>query len=452
MGASSSMDRPRRRSYFCNLPYLPALVLLLCALFSIRAYSQDASAEPADSEDEAADESLLQRMVNTVLADHRVDFFGNRHVVNVLPLAYYDLRTGVNFGFQGLLIAGTDADHAYKLNLQILASSKGSHKHKLVFRAPQITGSKFGIHFRGEWERDLEARYFGMGNNSLHDERLTDADNTQYVHEDYYLYNLKRPRFSIHGTYEFLPHLFFWLGYGFQSVDPQLKSGARTSYLGREQPFGHLGGSGQHLSFKLVWDTRRPHVFPRLGALTEISVEPNFDSVRQEVTVAGESSRRNRGVSYTRFTFSDAHFISLTPRLVFANRIAFEGFTGDPPYYAFGDFGTIRQTRAVGGSQSLRGFQSRRFQDKLKFITLTELRYQFISDFELFSQRFDFILMGFFDNGRVWSSWSDLSADGFHKTYGMGVWVNWNKNLIVRLDVGRSPEQIIPYFRISSAF
>jgi len=455
------MDAARNISYFSKWSSLLNLVLLLSTLFFFRptvVYSQKASTEQTESEDkgknraEASQESLLQKMANTVLDDHPVDLFGSPHFFSVLPLAYYDFRTGINVGFQSLLIAGTNARPTYKLRLQVLASSKGSHKHKLFFQAPQIIGSKFGIHFRGEWERDLEARYFGKGNNSIYNQRLTDTNTPEYIDEDYYLYNLKRPRFTIHGTVELLSNLWLWLGYGFQSVDPQLKSGTATSYLGTEQPFGHLGGAGQHLSFKLVWDTRHPRVFPRFGALTEISVEPNFDSVREEVVVAEEPSYRNRSVSYTRYTFSDAHFISLTPRLVFANRIAFEGFTGDPPYYAFGDFGTIRQTRAVGGSQSLRGFQSRRFQDKLKFITLTELRFKAVSDFELFAQSFDLILVGFFDNGRVWSSWSDLSVDGFHKTYGMGVWVNWNKNLILRLDVGRSPEQIIPYFRIHSAF
>jgi outer membrane protein assembly factor BamA len=310
----------------------------------------------------------------------------------------------------------------------------------------------FGVFVQADWERDLQARYFGLGNNSSNKEDFTDSKNENFVDENFYLYNLKRPRLTIFGTRQIFPNVLFWFGFGLEKVEPQLKRGPDTSFLFKDRPFGFLGGSGRYLSFRLSWDTRSNEVFPTRGFLTELSVEPNFASVNQEVQGANGAEIRARKVTLYRYTFSDAHFIQLhSRRLIFANRMAFDVIAGDAPYYAYGDIAGMRRTRSLGGSQSLRGFQSRRFQDKIKFFTLTELRFNF-KRLYLMEQTFDLIFMAFFDNGRVWSRWTELSLNNFHTTFGGGIWLNWNNRLIIRLDIGRSKEEIIPFFRLNSAF
>ncbi|RMF66365.1 MAG: hypothetical protein D6743_06510 [Calditrichaeota bacterium] len=175
--------------------------------------------------------------------------------------------------------------------------------------------------------------------------------------------------------------------------------------------------------------------------------------MREETADGTELAHRSHHMTFTRYTFSDAHFLPIyADRLIFANRFAFEAIAGDAPYYAFGDFAGERRTHAVGGSQSLRGYQSRRFQDKIKLITLTELRFKY-RHFRFMSQTFDLILVAFFDNGRVWHRWADLSFDGFHTTVGAGVWLNWNNGMIIRLDMGHSPEEtLIAFLRLRTAF
>jgi hypothetical protein len=396
---------------------------------------------------------FFAKATRKLFQQHRVKMLGGPHTINALPIVFYDPRTGVNFGLNSVIHSTRDYPYLYRLRLQIIASLRGSHRHKILFEYPHIGHSNFGLILDGEWERDLEARYFGLGNDSINEDALTNPKNQLFIDEDFYLYNLKRPRITLYGTREIISNISLWFGFGVESVDPQIKNDPATSFLATDRPFGHLGGSGRHFSLRLRWDTRINDVFPLGGFLTEISYEPNFASLKEEVAGANGFQRRSRGVTFQRYTFSDAHFIPLTSsnRLIFANRMAFDAIAGDPPFYALGEIAGEPYTRALGGSHSLRGFQSRRFHDKIKFFTLTELRYN-CKTFHLTGQTFDLIFVGFFDTGRVWPRWSEISFDDFHSTAGLGVWLNWNHNLIIRFDVGRSTEEIIPFFRLNSAF
>jgi len=71
----------------------------------------------------------------------------------------------------------------------------------------------------------------------------------------------------------------------------------------------------------------------------------------------------------------------------------------------------------------------------------------------LMSESFGMIFIAFFDSGRVWEKWSDLAFNDFHSTFGFGIWLNWDNNLIIRLDVGHSREEtFFPFLRLNTAF
>jgi len=435
-----------------------AVLLVLCFSFFSSAHAQNNNDEKKKSEEKDSKEKDDQRggiigdATRMLLDEHDARFFGNPHRFSILPIGYYDFRTGLNLGMFSRIESKQDKPYRYRVTLQFIASTNGSHKHKIVFEYPQIGHSKFGFKLRAEWERDLEARYFGLGNNSLNEKELTDPDREEFIDEDFYLYNLKQPSIAIYGKRQVLPNIFFWFGFGLEKADPQLKAGPETSFLAQDRPFGRLGGSGRHLSFRLSWDTRSDDLFPRKGFLTDFSFEPNFASVKEETPTTNGIERRTRDVTFYRYTFSDAHFFPFrSDRLIFANRVVFEGVAGNAPYYALGEVAGERHIHGLGGSHSLRGFQSRRFQDKLKLFTLTELRYN-LRQFQILSHSFDLIFIGFFDTGRVWRRWSEIAFNDVHSTFGAGVWLNWNNKVIFRLDVGRSPEQIIPFFRFYTAF
>ncbi len=434
-----------------NIFVLCALLLCLLCSGGQPVFPATKSAILQEKGEETKKEGLLRRAARTILNHHDKHIFGKPHSVQVVPLGYLDFRTGMNFGFHAVVKASDHRPYRYRLDLQMIASHLGSHKHKLIFHYPNLATSGFGIRVRAEWERDLEAHYFGPGNDSQREEEILDKDSQNFIDEEYYIYNLKRPRMTVHGIGTIFNDIAFWFGLGFEFVQPQFKHGQEKSFLGLARPFGHLGGSGIHLSLRLVRDTRNQLIFPTSGTLSEVSYEPNWTNVKVETEGADPQGFR-RGVTFQRFTISNAQFLPLMQgRLIFANRAVFESITGSAPFYALGEFAGSSLTRGLGGSQSLRGFESRRFQDKLKLITLTELRFKY-RQFRYLTHKFDLIFTAFLDNGRVWHDWSELAFKNLHSTYGLGVWLNWRNNFVVRLDVGRSPEGVTPYFRLNTSF
>jgi len=396
--------------------------------------------------------NFVKKTIRSLISRHNFKVFGKQLTYNIVPFVYPHFRTGWNFGFLGEVLPVPMDPYRYRLTFLSVVSHKGRHKHKLVLDYPSILSSKFGLYVRADWRRALQARYFGIGNDSVKNGNLTDPGNQAFVDKDFYLYNLKHLRLTFHGTREILPNVSFWFGGGVQSIDPQLKDGPETSFLGANQPFGFLGGSGKFLSFRLNWDTRWEKIFPLGGFLAEFSFEPNSASVQEEVSEGGDVTRQSRSVRFNRYTFSYAHFWSLKPnRLVLANRFAYEAIAGTAPYYEFGEMAGRQRIRVLGGSQALRGFPSRRFQDKIKFMNLTELRYHY-RNFEFLSEPFDLILAAFWDKGRVWGQSPNLSLDGFHSTLGLGAWLVWNYSRIIRVDFGRSTEGFRGHFGLSSAF
>ncbi len=438
------------------------LILLATLIFALllRAASGYACQNPAKESknknaqsDEDDQKNILERTVRSALAPRQAQVFGRPYTYYFLPIAFYHFDTGLNLGFNTHWFSPKRDAFLYRLRLQVIASLRNNHKHNFVFEYPQLADSKFGFILRGEWERTLQTRYFGLGNNSVNDRELTASGNKNFIHKDFYVYTLKRPRLKLFLTYQISSDIVFGFGAGFQSADPQPRDNPGESFLAVDRPFGYLGGSGKHLAFKMNWDTRSNRVFPLGGFHTELSFEPNWAAVNVESQTPDGLQKQSQNVTFSRYTFSDSRFLQIkSNRLILANRIAFEAISGAAPYYEFGQFSGQRNTRAVGGSQSLRGFNSRRFQDKIKLITLTELRFNY-RPINLMSESFGVIFIAFFDNGRVWQKWSDLAFNDVHSTFGFGIWLNWDNNLIIRLDVGHSKEEtLFPFLRLNTAF
>ncbi len=391
----------------------------------------------------------FERAADAVIRYHDIRLFGGQQRINILPIVFWYPNVGLNIGTHVIVRPPADRRRQYQIILQAQASDKGSHKHRLEFHAPNIAGSGFSLHVRGDWERDILARYYGIGNDSRRRSELIDKGNPDFIDEDYYVYNLKRPQAYFFLTHPLARGFDLWLGAGAEFVRPQIKQTPATSFLAGDRPFGYRGGSGARLSVRLVRDTRGSTVFPAArSSLSEFSYEPNWASVRGDA----DGAVPGRDVSFQRLTVSNAQFFPLLRRrMVLAVRGAFETIAGDAPFYEMGEFGASNLERAVGGSQSLRGYQTRRFHDKTKLVTLTELRYN-VTNVRIYQQTFRFILTGYVDSGRVWRAPSDVSLTGFHTSFGFGVWLNWQNNKIVRFDVGRSPEGWTPYLQLNTSF
>ena len=146
-----------------------------------------------------------------------------------------------------------------------------------------------------------------------------------------------------------------------------------------------------------------------------------------------------------------------TDKLVFAYRLAYQGFLGNnTPWYLmpfYSNMGYTRDYDAIGGYRTTRGLMLDRVQGLHTGFYNIELRYRFV-DFQLFNQNIAFALSGFTDGAHVFKGYDltnktgakpelykkyiDTSRkDGLHASAGAGLRFIMNQNFIVAFEYAR---------------
>ena len=156
-----------------------------------------------------------------------------------------------------------------------------------------------------------------------------------------------------------------------------------------------------------------------------------------------------------------------TPKVVFAYRLAYQGFFGNAPWYAMPAYTTMGPKPdydGLGGYRTVRGIMLNRVQGLHTGFYNIELRYRFI-DFKLWNQNIAFAVSGFTDGTHVFKGYDmtlknpeiinavpgtveaykkDLyntyvinKKDGFHGSAGAGLRFIMNENFIVAFEYAR---------------
>ena len=146
-----------------------------------------------------------------------------------------------------------------------------------------------------------------------------------------------------------------------------------------------------------------------------------------------------------------------TDKLVFAYRLAYQGFLGNnTPWYLmpfYSNMGYTRDYDAIGGYRTTRGLMLDRVQGLHTGFYNVELRYRFV-DFQLFNQNIAFAVSGFTDGAHVFKGYDltnrtgvkqdlykkyiDTSRkDGLHASAGAGLRFIMNQNFIVAFEYAR---------------
>ena len=146
-----------------------------------------------------------------------------------------------------------------------------------------------------------------------------------------------------------------------------------------------------------------------------------------------------------------------TEKLVFAYRLAYQGFLGkNTPWYLlpfYSNMGYTRDYDAIGGYRTVRGLMLDRVQGLHTGFYNIELRYRFV-DFQLLNQNIAFALSGFTDGAHVFKGFDltnktgvkqdlykkyvDTSRkDGLHASAGGGLRFIMNQNFIVAFEYAR---------------
>jgi hypothetical protein len=297
------------------------------------------------------------------------------------------------------------------------------HNHGVAIDVPGLLGGRVRILSDLAFARDIDARYFGVGNASSSLRGPRDGRRRyQYVRSE--------------PTARLMSRIKLWRGFDllagvrgrYELIEPYSGSKlAEDAGAGGSKPVVH--GASNHaivLGYVgLLLDTRDHETTPSRGMLHELSFRAS----------GGE------GVAYGGATFNARFFVPLLgPRLVLGARLMADVMFGAPPFYELSRAGGFVILDSPGGKYGIRGVPSGRYHGPFKMIAGAELRAMLVS-FGLFGQRFRLGAAAFGEAGRSWSTPElDGPALGLKFGVGGGPRIHWGETVVVRADFAYSPD------------
>jgi outer membrane protein assembly factor BamA len=369
-------------------------------------------------------------------------FRGVPYGVTGLPFVYFSPNTGWNYGLRLHWADYQRRPYRYKITLHLQTSSEGKRKDIFRLKVPRISGTGFGLLLSLGLERTLRTRYYGLGNDSRFVKGFVNPKSPLYKDENYYYYVLEEsPRFIFSLLREIRGPLSLSMGLGLERTKVE-KRGALAYYQDEGTPDGVKDGITGFVSLTLLWDSRDDEVVPREGTFHEWSYESSRNSL---LGLFFEE------INFRRYTFTDARYFSLSERASFSHRAVLEVLAGEAPLYAYSEIGGSRRVKGLGGSHSLRGFDTQRFTDNVRLFTNAELRYQLHSMW-VRKQYLEWQGAFFVDTGRVSPKVDEMALRGLHLTGGAELRLSWDADFMVRLGTGLSSEQTTVWMDLGNAF
>lgn len=223
----------------------------------------------------------------------------------------------------------------------------------------------------------------------------------------------------------------------------------------------YYGSSSQFYSSKLTnnhgryfeeWDTQNPeeNLFGN-KFFTGFAIGAEYDSRDNQANAKSGIWWTNRvdwkaelGEQRQKHTVLESSFAfyqsTADERLTLANRTGFATVLGDPYFF---------QHAQIGGEQSLRGFNSRRFTGKTALYNNAEVRLK-LGSFASYLLPGTLGAIGFYDIGRVWMT--NETSDIWHMGYGGGIYFMPGDLMTIQGAVGFSKEATLPYIRVGLTF
>lgn len=357
--------------------------------------------------------------------------------VGALPAVNFDSDEGVGYGAIAELYHygdGTRPPWVWMVQPKVFLTTGGRRDFTVFFDAPHLLPGGWRL---GAWlgsEEQIATPYYGLGNETAYDENLDDEDGP-----DPYYYRFGRTRRSVstslqHGFLD--PRLRVLVGAGVArvSVVPVPKDKGTTLFA------AHWGEAERvewhnYVRAGLVWDTRDRETGPTRGTWTEILVQRVDRALGSEAT-------------YTRWTFADRRYVSLTPTLTFAHRYLVQDVRGAAPVSELFRVQTsFKQQEGLGGASTVRGVLKNRWVGRGMLIWNAELRWR-AAAFRMWGRPFHTVLSVFLDQGRVWEGdvrMDELFAD-LHRGVGGGVRLGMGEDFVVAFDAGTSNETGLPVY------
>jgi hypothetical protein len=420
--------------------------------------------------------SRKPRMTEGDLAD-KVD----GRYVNGLPLLNRDPDTGLGFGAR---VTWFDNGHKeedlfpytpyrHRVYGQAFFTTNGYQLHAIDYDAPYIAGSPIRFRANLSFEKNIAANYFGLGERGLGRLRYPDAanrfpsfsdysdalrtlrpDGTAYTRYNQYI--LERPNANVSLEHDFFGgivrglvgirasyvSLQQWTGRSVDADDPasgeEVEARQAPTRLAedcaRSSPVrGCAGGFENVLRLGVALDTRDFEPNPNSGVFVDLVTELSGRPLGSEF-------------DWARISFSPRVYYSPFPKLadlVIAGRLLTSVQSIGAPIFSVSD---------LGGLRTLRGFRQNRFQGRAVTLATLELRWTFWEVKPLRRQHFAFMLVPFFDIGRVFDTIDDFELRRFRNGQGAGIRVAWNQASVIAFDFGASREGTTFYVNFSHPF
>jgi outer membrane protein assembly factor BamA len=373
---------------------------------------------------------LILLAASTVSAQERrrVEFSG-------IPALNFDADEGMGYGAIVQFYGYDGNPNVYRWTLQptVFFTTEGRRDYTVFFDAPSRSDHPWRLTAFAGREQQLSTPYYGLGNQSVHSERLEGGANHYY-----YRYGRDRLRAAADIQHAaFRPEIRFLVGAGASSEKIDLTPfDSGTTLL--ETQFGQRSlatGRTNFVRAGLTYDTRDREIGTHAGTWADVLVQ------RVDKSLGATNS-------YTRVTATYRHYAPLGDRLTFANRLLLQNISGDAPFYALSDVQTTQKSQdGLGGSSTVRGLPKNRYAGTGMFVSNNELRWRAL-DFTRGGRQSSLVFSAFYDTGRVWSDQVEFSSllKDLHAGYGGGARLALGPSFVIAVDVGHSSQSTAPIY------
>lgn len=198
----------------------------------------------------------------------------------------------------------------------------------------------------------------------------------------------------------------------------------------RGRIIGFDGGWDNAVRLGLTFDTRDFEPDPSAGVVLQAT---------SRLSTKGIGS----SFDYQQITFSARGFHNLLhdpDRLVLAGRLVYAMQFGDVPFYSASILPfTDDDKTGLGGFDTIRGFNENRFVGDAATFANVEFRWSF-AEATFLKQHLRYILVPFFDAGRVYDSISSTTFEDYQYSGGLGLRLAWNVSTVVSFDSSYSSD------------
>jgi len=370
-----------------------------------------------------------------------------RYELAGFPIIGGNTDIGVQFGGAATWTHFYDQASPYDWNIDLLVSASMKdvdglqlvqQSHLIRLDAPDLLGGRARLDTRANFQRTINAGYYGLGNAS--DATTPPAGGSpecggrafQYLQEEGRVRSIGRlhtniPGFDVAASVNLrIESPQTYCGSKLQQ-DTATTRGGTAATVGTQTAL--LGG----LTVGVMIDTRDSEFITRSGIFYQLGLSATIGSAER--------------VAYTEVSAVLAHYASLGGPFLFASRFVTSFQVGRLPFYDLQQGGTFEPQYLLGGETGVRGVPQGRYAGPVKMLSNLEIRSTPFPRFMLLGERFLVGTTTFFDAGRVWDQYSatssvDGSTLGLKFGIGGGLFLQWGEAAIFRVEAAYSPDAV----------